>query len=467
MNPILAVFEDHTASHFRPLSASVPVYELRCGILNLRERLARLTGKPPVLLPRSHLGDLAALGGLAPTGGALVGADALAEAIAESAGRRLLAIGARVGADWRVIDALLAAAQDPQDWSWRDDDGLLAVCLGGEHVAAFLEAWRAWDDVSVHGACWRDPRTAPPIFAPEVPVATPRLPVAQVLPAAWQRLWDLVGATGPAIAADAARLGERGLPPRQPWGVLPDGGGPAPWTQGTALVRGSVGLDGVTVLADGHVYMGDDVVVAPGVVIDASAGPVVIDRRVRVMPQCYLEGPLYIGPGSVVKAGARIYGETSLGAVNRVAGEIGESTFLDFVNKQHDGFIGHAYLGSWVNLGAMTTCSDLKNNYGPIRVDDGSGPQDTGLQFLGLLAGEHVKTAIGTLLNTATCVGFASNVFATGFPPKTLPMFTWGDGRGTPYDVGRALDTAEVVLGRRGCQLTDAHGALFRYLAGA
>ena len=93
---------------------------------------------------------------------------------------------------------------------------------------------------------------------------------------------------------------------------------------------------------------------------------------------------------------------------NRLAGEIGESTFGDFANKQHEGFIGHAVLGSWVNLGAMTTCSDLKNNYGPVRVDLGWGEVDSGLRFVGLLMGDHAKTAIGTLFNTGTCVGFAS-----------------------------------------------------------
>ncbi len=125
-----------------------------------------------------------------------------------------------------------------------------------------------------------------------------------------------------------------------------------------------------------------------------------------------------------------------------------ESTFLDLVNKQHDGFIGHAYLGSWVNLGAMTTCSDLKNNYGRIRVDVGAGEEDTGLRFLGLMMAEHGKTAIGTLFNTGTAVGFASNVFAVGFPPKSLPNFTWGDGRSaTRQDPARAAATAAVAMG--------------------
>jgi len=169
-----------------------------------------------------------------------------------------------------------------------------------------------------------------------------------------------------------------------------------------------------------------------------------------------------------VKAGARLYGESSFGIGNRLAGEVGESTFGDFTNKQHEGFIGHAVLGSWVNLGALTTCSDLKNNYGDVKVDLGNGPQATGQRFVGLLAGDHVKTAIGTLFNTGTCVGFASNIFGDGMPPKHVPAFSWG-GRADdpPYGLEAALATARVVLGRRGCRLEPAHEQLFRVLAGA
>ena len=200
--------------------------------------------------------------------------------------------------------------------------------------------------------------------------------------------------------------------------------------------------------------------------IDFPAGPVVLDRGVCIEPHTYLQGPLYLGDGSRVKAGARLYGESSFGIGNRVAGEIGESIFGDFVNKQHDGFIGHAVLGSWINLGAMTTCSDLKNNYGPVRVDLGDGPVDSGQRFVGLLAGDHVKTAIGTLFNTGTVVGFGTNVFGTGMPPKHLPAFRWGGSDEAPaYDVERALAVANTVVGRRNCRLTGAHEDLFRHLA--
>jgi len=287
------------------------------------------------------------------------------------------------------------------------------------------------------------------------------------LPVAWRRLWDLVPATGPAIAADIERLHERGLPARRPWGVRVRDGRHGIWEHATPLAAGGARLDGPHLVRPERIWVGPDTEVAAGVCLDASAGPVVLDRSVRVMPQSYLAGPLYVGAGALVKPGTRIEGETSIGARCKVAGEIAESTLLDLANKAHDGFIGHAYLGSWVNLGAMTTCSDLKNNYGPVRADAGLGSEDTGLRFLGLMMGEHAKTAIGTLFNTGTSVGFASNVFATGFPPKSLPCFTWGDGRDDArQDTDRALATAETVMARRDCELTDAHRHLFRFLAG-
>ena len=137
------------------------------------------------------------------------------------------------------------------------------------------------------------------------------------------------------------------------------------------------------------------------------------------------------------------------------------------MNKQHEGFIGHAYLASWCNLGAMTTCSDLKNTYGTIRVDQGDGPRDSGRRFVGLMMGEHGKTAIGTLFNTGTTAGFASNVFGAGFPAKCLPCFTWGDGRDDGrQDPARARAVAVTVMARRDCRTTTGHDAVFSYLSG-
>jgi UDP-N-acetylglucosamine diphosphorylase/glucosamine-1-phosphate N-acetyltransferase len=216
---------------------------------------------------------------------------------------------------------------------------------------------------------------------------------------------------------------------------------------------------------DGRLWCGQGTSLGAYTLIDTADGPIVLDHGVVVEGLALLQGPLYVGPGTRIRAGARIYGETSLGAVCKLGGEIAESTFLDLGNKQHDGFIGHAYLGSWINLGAGTTCSDLKNNYGEVRVDLGSGPIATGQRFLGVLVADHTKTAIGTVLNTGTTIGFASNVFSAGFPSKFLPNLTWGgDPQGRRYDPGRAAATARTAMQRRGCRFTPAHERLFAAL---
>ncbi|MFH1329651.1 MAG: hypothetical protein ABIJ48_03180, partial [Actinomycetota bacterium] len=285
-------------------------------------------------------------------------------------------------------------------------------------------------------------------------------------------IWELAPALGPALAADVDKVVAPGAPVvRDLFGIQScdsSGPSPAPWLGRSRFGPAAAGptRPGIHLLGAARIWLAEGVRLEPGSVLDATAGPVVLDRSVRVMPHAFLEGPLYVGPGSVVKAGARLGPETSVGAVCKVAGEVAESLLCDFSNKQHDGFLGHAVLGSWTNLGAGTTCSDLKNNYGPVRVDLGGGPRDTGQRFVGLLMGEHSKSAIGTLFNTGSCVGFSCNVFGTGFPPQLLPSFAWGSGP-EPYAVEQAIATARVVMGRRGCRFTAAHENLFRALAGA
>jgi UDP-N-acetylglucosamine diphosphorylase/glucosamine-1-phosphate N-acetyltransferase len=436
------IFEDQTLSGFRPLAWSTPVAELRCGLLNPRERVAQLAGQDPVLLVRDFLRGLAAAGGHATT--------------VDPGAEDLLLLSPRLGARWDLLERALAeAAAGPV--AWRDAEGWLALSVPSGEAVAVLESWTAWEETAAAAGCWHDPGAAVPAWEPPLGAA------GETVAGAWRRIWDLVPATAAAIAADLDRLAHR-LPERRIWGAVP--ARPVTWTAGVVLRRlQDRPSAGVNLRGAEAVWLGEDCDLAAGVSIDARGGPVVLGREVRILPGAHLEGPLYIGSGSLVKAGACIYGESSLGAVCKVAGEIGETTFLDLVNKQHEGFIGHAYVGSWSNLGALTTCSDLKNTYGTIRVDLGAGAEDSGCRFVGLLMGEHGKTAIGTLFNTGTTVGFSSNVFGSGFPLKCLPSFTWGDGRGGErQDPQRALAVAETVMGRRDCRLTDGHEAVFRTL---
>lgn len=211
-------------------------------------------------------------------------------------------------------------------------------------------------------------------------------------------------------------------------------------------------------LGSGTVSVGSDVQLAPGVILDTRNGPIRLDDEVVVRPFTHLAGPAYVGTGSTLMGGP--FDAVTIGPVCKVHGEVEETVFLGYGNKAHDGFLGHAYVGMWVNLGAMTTNSDLKNNYGPVRVWTPSGEVDTGERKVGSFLGDHVKTAIGTLLNTGTVLEAGSNVFG-GMPPKYLPPFSWGEPDSV-YALDRFLETAKTVMGRRDVDLSERQRELLR-----
>lgn len=210
---------------------------------------------------------------------------------------------------------------------------------------------------------------------------------------------------------------------------------------------------GVIRLGMGPLSMAADAEIEPGVVVDTRDGPVRLDRGVRVAGPARLTGPLWVGPGSTVLGGS--VGTSSVGPVCKVRGELADSVLLGFVNKAHDGHLGHAVLGRWVNLGAGTINSDLKNNYGPVRVWTPDGDVDTGLVKVGCFLGDHVKTGIGTLLNTGAVVGAGSNLFGGAMPPTVVPPFSWGSGSDlTDFRLDKFLEVAERAMARRARDLT-------------
>jgi UDP-N-acetylglucosamine diphosphorylase/glucosamine-1-phosphate N-acetyltransferase len=148
----------------------------------------------------------------------------------------------------------------------------------------------------------------------------------------------------------------------------------------------------------------------------------------------------------------------------KVGGEVEESIIHGYSNKQHAGFLGHAYIGAWVNLGADTNNSDLKNNYGKVTVQIGNQLVDTGLQFVGLTMGDHSKSAINSMFNTGTVVGVSSNIFGSGFPPKYVPSFSWGAAGETftTFSIDRAIEVARRMMARRKIELTATEEKLFR-----
>jgi UDP-N-acetylglucosamine diphosphorylase / glucose-1-phosphate thymidylyltransferase / UDP-N-acetylgalactosamine diphosphorylase / glucosamine-1-phosphate N-acetyltransferase / galactosamine-1-phosphate N-acetyltransferase len=212
-----------------------------------------------------------------------------------------------------------------------------------------------------------------------------------------------------------------------------------------------------------YIHIGQNTRIMPGVVLDAENGPIWIDDQVKIMANAVLEGPVAIGKSSTVKIGAKIYENTSIGPVCKVGGEVEETIIQEYSNKQHDGFLGHSYLGAWINIGADTNNSDLKNNYGEISVYLNNHTVETGHRFLGLIMGDHSKTAINTMFNTGTVVGVSSNIFGSGFPPKYIPSFSWGGSGGLrEYNFDKAIEVAEIVMKRRNVPFTARTKNLFR-----
>lgn len=221
-------------------------------------------------------------------------------------------------------------------------------------------------------------------------------------------------------------------------------------------------LPGSHVLGGGLLSVGSNVTVEPGSVFDLSGGPIRLCDGVVVRAHTRMEGPAFVGPDSLILGG--VFSRLSVGPVCKVRGEVESSVILGYANKAHDGFLGHAYLGRWVNLGAFTTNSDLKNNYGPVRVGSPGGPIDTALLKVGCFLGDHVKTGIGTVLNTGTMVGAGSNLFGGRMPPSYVPPFSWGAGADLgEYRVDEFLELAARSMARRGLALeTGMEGVLRR-----
>ncbi len=228
-------------------------------------------------------------------------------------------------------------------------------------------------------------------------------------------------------------------------------------------------FEGSEIDDDALIYNLDDVYIGKGtqidgqVVIDARPGAVYIGEKVSIFPHTRVEGPAYIGDYCQL-VGGKIRTGCSFGPNCRIGGEVEESIFMGYSNKYHDGFIGHSYIGEWVNLGALTTNSDLKNNYGNIKVEMPTGLIDSGLNKVGSMIGDHTKTGIGTLLTTGMVLGFATNLFGGGLAGgRALPSFTWGGRDGfVEHRVEDAIETAKVVMSRRGRKFGAVEEELFR-----
>jgi UDP-N-acetylglucosamine diphosphorylase/glucosamine-1-phosphate N-acetyltransferase len=224
-------------------------------------------------------------------------------------------------------------------------------------------------------------------------------------------------------------------------------------------------LEGSQVVGGSAIFIHPTATVLPGVVFDTTSGPIYIDEETVIEPGSYIVGPFSAGANCRI-LGGKLAG-SSLGPVCQVAGELEESVLQGFVNKHHAGFIGHSYIGEWVNFGAMTTNSDLKNNYSSVRVNINEKLRDSGSNKVGSFVGDHTKFGIGTLLNTGISIGVFCNIFGgTLIADKSVPSFSWGDGRSWQrHEVEKALETAQRAMSRRNRKLSEEDVLLIRSLS--
>ena len=213
--------------------------------------------------------------------------------------------------------------------------------------------------------------------------------------------------------------------------------------------------EGVYLVNPDQIYVGERTLIEPGVLLNAEKGPIYIGEDVKIRPPTVIDGPSYIGKGTVID-GAKIREGCSIGPACRIAGEIEESIFYAYSNKHHDGFVGHSYIGEWVNLAALTTTSDLKNTYGQIKVHLQGKEVDTHELKVGSFIGDHSKTGIGTLLDAGCIIGVACNIFWGNIVSKYIPSFNWGGKDGfTENRLNKVVEVAKIVMERRKVKQTQ------------
>ncbi|MFO0838239.1 MAG: putative sugar nucleotidyl transferase [Phycisphaerae bacterium] len=323
------------------------------------------------------------------------------------------------GAPWCFVNsrALITAKLEPppQGSAWVDDSRLIAATV----TASEAESWTAdecLDDARLSARIARLSRAPAPAGVRLV-----------------QFPWNLVSANARELLRQLTRGGEH---------------------------AGRV-YAGAHLLNHAAIRIAEGAVIKPGVVLDAENGPIEIDSGAQIQPNAVVEGPCYVGEQTIIRPTAAVRPNTTIGPICRVGGEVEGSIFQGFANKQHDGFLGHSFVGEWVNLGADTVTSDLKNTYGTIRIALNGVERETGERFIGSIIGDHSKTGIGTILPTGCVLGVAANVFTRAAAPKFVPSFAWLTDEGlTTFRVQKAIEIARNVMQRRGTELTEAGGHL-------
>ena len=224
--------------------------------------------------------------------------------------------------------------------------------------------------------------------------------------------------------------------------------------------------DTVHCMNKGRIFLEEDVEIEIGV-LNANKGAIYIGKHAQVMEGSMIRGPFAMGEHSVVKMGTKVYGPTTLGPKCKIGGEVNNAIFSGFCSKGHDGYLGNAVIGEWCNIGADSNNSNLKNNYANVKIWEYSAERfvDSGLQFCGLIMGDHSKCGINTMFNTGTVVGVSANIYGSNFPRNFIPSFSWGGAAGlTTYALSKAFETAELVIDRKHEDFTEEDKKIMKHI---
>ena len=401
----IVIFEDHLHKNFEPLSLSHPIFTLLCGTSKIYQKWQKaLKIRQTYLCCRQHLAQVLAEESKLPVNILPDGDTLFINGRYIPTPESLKAIKKLLIGEGAIAESELVAFRTVVDKKLGDDNPLFRLY----NQDSINSVWGMLKGIKITGI-------------------------------GFKYLWEIVDYNGTAIGTEFADFKN-----------LKSGGKVDPKT---------------SLLKKSNIYLGQGVVIYPQVIIDAAEGPVIIERGTVVEPLTFIKGPCYIGPNCRI-VGGKIREGCSFGAVCRVGGEVEEAIMLGYDNKYHEGFLGHAYLGEWVNLGAMTTNSDLKNNYSTIAVSVANENTDTGSIKVGCFIGDHTKTGIGTTLNTGINIGFSCNLYGGNlFIDKQIRSFSWGTpGNLVEYRLEKALETAANSMARRKIEISESQKTLFKHI---
>lgn len=408
----LCIVEDQHYQNLYPLTKTRPVFGLRCGAFTLEERMLK------ILSPRIDTVHYIMRPELEPVWKVKNKAHADVSFDIPEKGHRLILNG-RVLFDQQSLKKILSKTEDGKSSIWLTDGTWAAMYIPSKYSDINTEELRSEEyDLSM--------------FRNQMYLNVELITYP----------WDLVNHNSAMIYSDyifiCKQLNQLRFPP------LPDT---------------------VAIMEKQNLKIGKHTEIYPFVTFDGTRGPIIIGDNVTIESGAFIQGPVSIGDNCLVSANSKIYRNTSLGDTCKVGGELSHSILHGFTNKRHSGFIGNSYIGEWVNLGAGTNNSNLKNNYNKITVSRNGEEIETGTQFVGLFMGDHSRAAISTKFNTATFVGVGCNIFGDGFPPKQVDDFTWGGIEDSDlYDFPKFIENVRRMMIRREKELSDEEVALLRAL---